>query len=166
MPTQPQQVCGSTDTESGDPCQHPEGWGRSAETGPCLEHADDPDAFATTKAFSWQEWRDFLPTKVEEGDWRGLLSTRGEWHAAGIGLGLGFAAGVAARPEAMLGLAFIAIGESEAQGKQLRDVAREPAYAMVAMVAGYLAAGFGFRPVAIERLVRLLNNGGLTRLLG
>lgn len=164
MAQQPQ-ICGSTDTESGDPCQHPEGWGREASSGPCLEHADNPDAFATTPAFSWREWRDYLPTEGESGDWRGLLSTRKEWHAAGIGLGLGFTAGVAARPEAMLGLALIAIGESEAQGEQLRDVAKEPAYAMVAMVAGYLAAGFGFRPVAIERLVRLLNTGGLDQLL-
>lgn len=34
-------VCGSTDTSSGDPCQRPAGWGRDADTGPCETHHDE-----------------------------------------------------------------------------------------------------------------------------
>ena len=30
--------CGSTDTDSGEPCQRPAGWGTESEIGPCRDH--------------------------------------------------------------------------------------------------------------------------------
>lgn len=34
-------ICGSTDTHSGEPCQRDAGWGRDADSGPCVDHVDD-----------------------------------------------------------------------------------------------------------------------------
>ena len=31
-------VCGSTDTETGEPCRRPSGWGTESEIGPCRDH--------------------------------------------------------------------------------------------------------------------------------
>ena len=31
-------VCGSTETDTGEPCQRPAGWGRDADTGNCATH--------------------------------------------------------------------------------------------------------------------------------
>jgi len=36
-------ICGSTSTASGDPCQRPAGWGRDTTTGPCADHHDGTD---------------------------------------------------------------------------------------------------------------------------
>ena len=33
-------ICGSTDTDSGDPCKRPAGWGMDADSGPCTDHSD------------------------------------------------------------------------------------------------------------------------------
>lgn len=33
-------ICGSTDTHDGEPCQRTAGWGRDADAGPCVDHAD------------------------------------------------------------------------------------------------------------------------------
>lgn len=33
-------ICGSTETRSGEPCQRDAGWGRDADGGPCVDHAD------------------------------------------------------------------------------------------------------------------------------
>lgn len=33
-------ICGSTDTVSGDPCQRDAGWGRDTDASPCIDHAD------------------------------------------------------------------------------------------------------------------------------
>jgi hypothetical protein len=33
-------ICGSTDTGNGEPCQRTAGWGRDTDTGPCVDHAD------------------------------------------------------------------------------------------------------------------------------
>ena len=35
------EICGSTDTHSEEPCQRTAGWGRDADSGPCIDHADD-----------------------------------------------------------------------------------------------------------------------------
>jgi len=32
-------ICGSTDTATGEPCQRPAGWGTDSEIGPCKDHA-------------------------------------------------------------------------------------------------------------------------------
>lgn len=34
-------ICGSTDTVSGEPCQRTPGWGRDTDDGPCIDHSDD-----------------------------------------------------------------------------------------------------------------------------
>lgn len=102
-------------------------------------------------------WKKYLPTAKEQGDWRGVLSTFAEWHALAIGLAVGATAAAAARPELMVALVMIIIGETEAQGSQLKDVAKEPAYAGVSLIASYLAVGFGVNPEALNRLVDLLN---------
>ena len=31
-------ICGSTDTSSGEPCKRPAGWGTESEIGPCKDH--------------------------------------------------------------------------------------------------------------------------------
>ncbi|GAB3669532.1 hypothetical protein [Halopiger thermotolerans] len=36
--------CGSTDTDSGQPCQRPAGWGTDRDSGPCVDHVDDDRA--------------------------------------------------------------------------------------------------------------------------
>jgi len=33
-------ICGSTDTHSGERCQRSAGWGRDADSGPCIDHTD------------------------------------------------------------------------------------------------------------------------------
>jgi hypothetical protein len=33
-------ICGSTNTGSGEPCQRSAGWGRDTDSGPCVDHAD------------------------------------------------------------------------------------------------------------------------------
>jgi len=33
-------ICGSTDTTTGDPCSRDAGWGRDADSGPCIDHVD------------------------------------------------------------------------------------------------------------------------------
>jgi len=33
-------ICGSTDTHDSEPCQRTAGWGRDADSGPCVDHAD------------------------------------------------------------------------------------------------------------------------------
>lgn len=33
-------ICGSTDTYSSNPCQRAAGWGRDADGGPCVDHAE------------------------------------------------------------------------------------------------------------------------------
>ena len=105
-------------------------------------------------------WKKLIPTGTEQGEWRGAFSTYAEWHAAGIALSLGAVAAILARPELMAALVFVAIGEAEAQGKQMRDVAKEPVYALVSLVIGYLAVGFGVNPEAIQRLGDLLTLAG------
>ena len=101
-------------------------------------------------------WKQYLPTAHEQGEWQGAFSTFAEWHAAGIALALGATAAILARPELMTALVLIAIGEAEAQGDQLKDVAKEPVYALVSLVLGYLAVGYGINPEAIQRLADLL----------
>lgn len=33
-----EEVCGSTDTSSGEPCERPAGWGTDRDQGPCYDH--------------------------------------------------------------------------------------------------------------------------------
>lgn len=87
-----------------------------------------------------RDLRDFAPTESEEGPWRGALSTFAEWHAIGIGLGVGIAVGLTGKPELMGVLAAYALGVEEAGGGQLADLAKEPAYALAAASVGYLLA--------------------------
>lgn len=35
------EICGSTDTHDGEPCGRAAGWGRDADSGPCIDHADE-----------------------------------------------------------------------------------------------------------------------------
>lgn len=105
-------------------------------------------------------WKKYLPTASEQGDWQGLLSTRTEYHALAIGLGVGVAAAAAARPELLLSIVMVAIGEASAQNEKMRQVSKEPPYALVGLTVGYLAVGFGVRPEALNRLVELLNLAG------
>ena len=102
-------------------------------------------------------WRKYLPTAKEQGEWRGLLSTYSEWHALGIGLAIGILAAALARPELLMTIALIAVGEAEAQGEQLKDVAKEPVLALAGLVVGYLGFGGTLNPEAIRRLVDLLS---------
>lgn len=111
-------------------------------------------------------WKKYLPTKREQGEWRGLLSTLAEWHALAIGFGIGVVAAAVARPELMVSIALIAIGEAEAQGKQLKDVGKEPAYAIAGLAIGYGIVGFALNPLALERLNRLLDGIGGGGLIG
>ena len=111
-------------------------------------------------------WKDiFDPTTREQGDWQGALSTLAEWHALAIGLGIGVVAAAVARPELMTAVALIAVGEAEAQGNQLKDVSKEPAYAIAGLAIGYLVVGFVLNPLAIERLNRLLDGIGNGKLV-
>lgn len=106
--------------------------------------------------------QDLLPSKSEQGAWTGALSTNSEWHALAIGLGAGVVSAAVGSPELLIAVAMIALGEAQASGDQLRDVAREPAYAFAGMIVGYLAVGYGVNPQAIQRLVDLLRVvGGL-----
>lgn len=107
-------------------------------------------------------WQEYLPSKTEQGEWTGLLSTNSEYHALAVGLGAGVVSAALGSPELLIAVAMIAVGEAQASGEQMRDVAAEPAYAFAGIVIGYLAVGFGINPDAITRLVDLLNAiGGL-----
>lgn len=106
------------------------------------------------------DWRKYLPTATEQGEWTGLLSTYGEYHALAIGLGVGVIAAALARPELLMSIALIAVGEAEAQGEQLRDIAKEPALALVGLAVGYGAFGGTLNPEALARLVELFQLAG------
>lgn len=41
--TDDKDLCGSTDTSTGNPCSRPAGWGRDADTGYCITHHDDTE---------------------------------------------------------------------------------------------------------------------------
>lgn len=100
-------------------------------------------------------WQKFIPSKTEQGEWTGLLSTNSEYHALAIGLGAGVVSAVVGSPELLIAVAMIAVGETQASGDQLRDIAKEPAYAFAGIVLGYLATGYGVNPQAIQRLAEL-----------
>ena len=105
-------------------------------------------------------WKKYIPTATERGEWQGLLSTYSEWHSLGIGLAIGIIAAALARPELLMSIALIAVGEAEAQGEQLRDVAKEPALSLAGLAVGYAGFGGTLNPEAIQRLVELLQLAG------
>lgn len=49
------EICGSTDTGSGDPCQRDAGWGRDADDGPCIDHADEEGGTGRTTLLEQDE---------------------------------------------------------------------------------------------------------------
>jgi len=75
----------------------------------------------------------------------GVLSSRAEWHSFGLGLTVGFIVALTGGKDAawlfiiLTGLAF---GTAKANIKQLQHIKREPYYALVASVLGFLATAF------------------------
>lgn len=67
-------ICGSTDTDSGEPCGRPAGWGTDADDGPCADHQGDS---CDTRA------RMFDPDQVE----RAIRENNGNLAAAARSLG-------------------------------------------------------------------------------
>ncbi|MFC6973638.1 hypothetical protein ACFQL1_01500 [Halomicroarcula sp. GCM10025709] len=49
------EICGSTDTDSGEPCQRSAGWGRDSDTGPCIDHADEDGGTGRTSLLEQDE---------------------------------------------------------------------------------------------------------------
>lgn len=75
----------------------------------------------------------------------GILSSRAEWHSFGLGLAVGFIVALTGGKDAawlfiiLTGLAF---GTAKANIQQLKHIKREPYYALVASVLGFLLTAF------------------------
>jgi len=75
----------------------------------------------------------------------GILSSRAEWHSFGLGAAVGFITALTGGKDAawlfiiLTGLAF---GSAKANIKQLKHIKREPYYALVASVLGFLLTAF------------------------
>jgi len=97
----------------------------------------------------------YMPTPTEKGEWRGLLSTLKEWHALIIGLGVGMVSAAAGEPVLMTTVAGVAVGNIDAGGERLKDVAAEPAYAFAGLFIGYALIGGTVNPEAFTELFQL-----------
>lgn len=67
----------------------------------------------------------------------GVLSYALEWHALIMGLGAGLASGLAQRPELLVLVVGVALGIKAAPTKKLRQLKREPWYAIGGTLIGY-----------------------------
>jgi len=79
----------------------------------------------------------------------GVLSSRAEWHALGIGGSVGFITAYSGGREAawlFMALAAIAFGVRKAETKHLQHVQSEPYYALVASVIVYLLSVYIILP--------------------
>ena len=75
----------------------------------------------------------------------GFLSSRAEWHSFGIGLSVGFTVALTGGKDAawlFLILSGIALGAAEVNVGQLKHVQKEPYYALVGSVIGFLLTAF------------------------
>jgi len=94
--------------------------------------------------------RDYLGGDSEEETPRdGLLSSRPEWHGAGIGAFCGLLVGLNGAKDGawiMVLLAGLAFGTRKAQVGQLEDVNKEPAYALGAATLMFLVTVFVILP--------------------
>jgi hypothetical protein len=75
----------------------------------------------------------------------GILSSRAEWHSFGLGLAVGFIVSLTGGKDAawlFIILTGIAFGTAKANIKQLKHIKREPYYALVASVIGFLLTAF------------------------
>ena len=75
----------------------------------------------------------------------GILSSRAEWHAFGIGLSVGLIVAVVGGKEAaelFVVFAGIALGIAEVDVGQLKHVQKEPYYALVASMISFLLTVF------------------------
>jgi len=95
-------------------------------------------------------FRAWLSAKKEsETAYNGFLSTKGEKHAIGIGIGVGATVSLVGGKDAswlLLGLANVAIGAREVSVGQLKDVQKEPAYAFFGAMIGFLVMEFIVKP--------------------
>lgn len=82
------------------------------------------------------------PTESES-DRDGVLSYAAEWHALEIGLAVGFLAAVSGEWHLALLVATVALGVRKAQGKTLREVAREGWYALSGLFVGAIIGMVG-----------------------
>ena len=79
----------------------------------------------------------------------GILSSRAEWHAFGIGVAIGFIVAAVGGPSAadlFLVFASIAFGLHEVDVGHLKHVQMEPYYALVASVVSFLLTVFVVLP--------------------
>lgn len=79
----------------------------------------------------------------------GLLSSRAEWHAFGIGLSVGFIVALSGGKDAawlFIALAGIALGTTKVDVGQLKHVRKEPYYALVSSVFAFLLSVFVVLP--------------------
>ena len=75
----------------------------------------------------------------------GFLSSRAEWHSFGIGLSVGFITAITGGKDAawlFIILAGIAFGTAEVNVGHLKHVQKEPYYALVASMIGFLLTAF------------------------
>ncbi|WP_143421026.1 hypothetical protein [Halorubrum halodurans] len=79
----------------------------------------------------------------------GILSSRAEWHAFAIGLSVGFTTALTGGKDAawlFIILAGIAFGTAEVEVGHLKHVQKEPYYALVASMVGFLLTAFVIIP--------------------
>lgn len=194
----PQLACGAP-TTAGTPCQNPAGFGTDRDSGPCMYHlefAEEPETASPNRnpfeiptsegarpdiegqpSFkgAYREAREVVkdasaPTEAaSERD--GLLSYRGEWHAAGFGVGVGFAV-AAAGDLRLLGplvaaIAYGAKGQTLLSADLIRELRKESQYTFAALGAGLacgllLRVAFGYSvpdATAVVEQVRVLMDG-------
>lgn len=75
----------------------------------------------------------------------GVLSSRAEWHSFGIGLSVGFITALTGGKDAawlFIILAGIAFGTAEVNIGHLKHVQKEPYYALVGSMIGFLLTAF------------------------
>lgn len=75
----------------------------------------------------------------------GFLSSRAEWHSFGIGLAVGFIVALTGGKDAawlFIILTGIAFGTAEVNISQLQHIKKEPYYALVASIIGFLTTAF------------------------
>lgn len=89
----------------------------------------------------------------------GVLSSRAEWHSFGIGLSVGFIVALTGGKDAawlFIILSGIAFGTAEVNVSHLKHVQKEPYYALVASVIGFLLTAFVVMPRLPAALVTLV----------
>lgn len=75
----------------------------------------------------------------------GVLSSQAEWHSFGIGLAVGFIVALTGGKDAawlFIILTGIAFGTAEVNISQLQHIKKEPYYALVSSVIGFLITAF------------------------